>query len=119
MTETQTVDLAAWLTQIWDEQEKDATNPIKGEIHSRDCESTREHIPFPCECGVPEQILARNAADRRVLELHAPYDHEGIGVLCICCAGGAGAGPDWPCETLRLMASPYIDREGFQEAWRV
>ena len=114
-----TDDLVGWLTQVWDEQEKDASNPIKGEIHSRDCESIREHTPLPCECGVPEQILNRIAADRQILALHKPYDHEGIGVLCNRCEGGAGAGPPWPCQTVRLLAQPYADRPGFRDEWRV
>ena len=108
---TQTVDLAAWLTQIWDEQEKDAINPVKGEIHSRDCESIREHTPFPCECGVPEQILARLAADRKILaecqRMLAMDDWEYSDV------------PDLAEFVMRRQAEPYSDRPGFQEAWRV
>jgi hypothetical protein len=95
VTETQTVDLAAWLTAIWDEEEQLA-----------------EAIQFANVGGwlSPASVLARIAADRKILELHAalpgPY-----WPFCEACGG------HWPCLTVRLLASPYKGREGWQEAW--
>ena len=147
MTEQQTVDLVEWLTKVWDEEERaakacfsinvlaDMLNGIQpprwvrdgariyddrargngqpivrvGHSWAREIDHIVTHDPA--------SVLARIAADRAILDLHAqawdtskderaePYDH------CATCWGG------WPCPTLRLLASPYKGREGWQENW--
>jgi hypothetical protein len=65
---------------------------------------------------------AERESKRRIIELHAvdtypfgdiptggPYDP----ALCQTCENEAV-----PCRTLRLLALPYADREGYREAWR-
>ena len=71
----------------------------------------------------PQQQLARIAAQRQILALHKPYQRI-IGLGCEVCLGSANEGrdaafPGFPCPTLRLLAQPYADRPGWQEAWRV
>jgi hypothetical protein len=80
VTETQTVDLAAWLTQIWDEEEAVLQRSVG-----------------------THWWKARFAANREILD------------------GPRGGGPDhWDewSATIRVLASAYADRPGFQEAWR-
>jgi hypothetical protein len=100
MTDTTTVDLATWLTSIWDEEEAREREQTYIEFTS-----AFEQVNYK---GNP-LTLARIAADRKILELH----------------GGGVSYPDecglcnepLPCETVRLLASPYKGREGWQEAW--
>ena len=154
MTETQTVDLAAWLTRIWDEEERrenakrtwrpdappmDVTTDLdRGGVYVSNPGSGIQHwlstedydrtylIPAP-----DKQVLARIAADRKILELHrGPHDcrvfktgSHPAGWL----SAGSTAGQwayvsterfvDQPCPTKLVLASPYKGREGWQEAW--
>jgi hypothetical protein len=152
VTETQTVDLAAWLTRIWDEEERlakaaasgysgaswemsldvigaggrgyVAVGPYGGDIDS----DIGTHIA----CHDPASVLARIAADRKILELHKievrkvdtpPFDEltgerwpDTYDVTCAIC-GWAAEDPTSACSTVRLLASPYKGREGWQEAW--
>lgn len=126
MTETQTVDLAAFLTAIWDEEERREREQTYIEFTS-----AFEQVNYK---GNP-LTLARIAADRKILELHTG-GHE-------CPELRTGTYPDdWPenvswgqpggmwkhtaveryedgeyCPTARLLASPYKGREGWQESW--
>ena len=126
MTETQTVDLAAWLTAVWDGD----TRRFGG--HEEDCESVYL-AKYPCDC-VYGELLARIAADRKILELHTgshscPELKTGIHPDDYPEGSPWGkAGEPWrhasneyfedqPCPTQRLLASPYKGREGWQEAW--
>jgi hypothetical protein len=68
-------------------------------------------------------VLARIAADRKILELHS-YELNRFGQpirpgdpRCTTCASQDENGERWPCGTVRLLASPYKGREGWQEAW--
>lgn len=127
MTETQSTDLAAWLTAVWDEEERLATS-----IHDADCDSIpREGYngPFPCDCGVPASVLARITADRKILAEHAPSDGN-----CRTCCGEPYCevywdGEEetvvwqrkalaWPCPTIRLKADQYASRPDRSE-WLV
>lgn len=111
-------DLAAWLTRVWDEQEKRS-----GGIHAEDCESIpREGYngPFPCDCGVPALMLAQVAAEKQILTLHV-YTVDGSGwVDCTNC-GEVGRETEGVTECLhrRLLAQPYANRPGYRDEWRV
>lgn len=104
MTETQTVDLAAWLTAIWDEEER---------LAKRAAQEIPGHNPDHPYCIDPSMVLARIAADRKILELHS-VNHE--------CTNGRETlyierAFDDLCPTVRLLASPYKGRDGWQEEW--
>jgi hypothetical protein len=63
--------------------------------------------------------LAYVEAERRIVELHGGNQY---GVCETCMdpsphAAGDVGGADWPCLTLRLLASPYADRDGYDPAW--
>lgn len=134
MTETQTVDLAAWLTRIWDEEERRLTRATNRgawvadglSVKHQPTGDTLARFVYPgdadhAEHWQPGAVLARIAADRKILELHKPYQRI-IGLGCETCLGSAvknkpASFPGWPCPTLRLLASPYKGREGWQEAW--
>jgi hypothetical protein len=98
VTETQTVDLASWLTAIWDEDEAEARK-----------EKYRDDAwwmdgPFDADF-----VLARIAADRKILA-------ECQRILAVDGWEYSDA-PELAAMTIRLLASPYKGREGWQEAW--
>ena len=125
-------DLAAWLTQIWDEQEKAAraafsnqadpeegwgedgraVTPHVGVIHE---DVQRAHVV----AWHPGVVLARLAADRQILALHK-HTADPVGWIDCGTCGEAGHEADkvkW-CQHVRLLASPYADRPGYREEWR-
>jgi hypothetical protein len=106
-------DLAAWLTQVWDEQEK-AADPA----------DRRDIIYYPAErSGFPvsnvepierASVLARIAADRQILAFVQRVQLN------------AGEPPHWDVgdaealgHVVKLLAQPYADRPGFRDEWRV
>jgi hypothetical protein len=106
VTETQTVDLAAWLTVIWDEEERLAIKAAQ-EIPG--------HNPDHPYCIDPASVLARIAADRKILAQLRLIDS---GVLLV------GSTQDAQRENrsgllfaVLALASPYKGREGWQEDW--
>lgn len=73
----------------------------------------------------PDGVLADIDAKRRMLDEHphvpaAPWGStEVTSVGCQVCSGnGQGVIGDGWCKTVRLLALPYADRPGYQEAWR-
>lgn len=151
-----TADLAAWLTQIWDEEErlaKAAMSPARrylaadsgvwGTFHGGGIEDaasgdvivydegtpTSEQADF-IAAHDPASVLARIAADRKILAEHAAS-----GGKCRTCCGEPymeefwdgetetvewnRADLAWPCPTVLLLASPYADRPGFRSEWLV
>lgn len=118
----ETDDIAAWLTAIYDEQERSTraallaiTSRLSGYeaedpfelLHDRDYSAYAFHVP-------PELVLARIAADRKILALHAPFQGLEPPHPSYCEACGAS----WPCATVRLLALPHADRLGYNEQWR-
>ena len=112
-----TADLAAWLTEIWDEQEKAARHILDGGhwhgIHVNSATEVAVHI----EAWNPERVLARIAADRQILAEFVARDKDMDLML----------GPDclrqreWSGLRLALLlkAGQYKDRPGFNPDWRV
>ena len=131
-------DLAAWLTQIWDEREATAKaamgaggrylSPDSGNWETFQnggvCDSTSgdtivhdEGSPTPEQAAFiaandPASVLARIAADRQILAMHTGH-HE-----CPSIEDNCGWVTDDRCSTVRLLALPHADRPGYQEAWR-
>lgn len=93
-------DLVAWLTQILDEDEKEA-----GYDKYRD-DSWWMEGPFDAD-----NVLADIAAKRAILALHSGDDDWP-------CQSAAGNWVYEPCPTLRLLASIYADRSGYDESWK-
>jgi hypothetical protein len=57
----------------------------------------------------PARVLAEVAAKRQIVELHFLRSS---GRLC-------NEDDDlWPCETLRLLARPYVDHPDYRHEWR-
>lgn len=119
----QTDDIAEWLTQVWDDEERRA----KAQSHWADgwLEPAPRSGPSHGYVGAPvrpttDQIVARITADRQILALHQPESADSL--FCITCAGQVIAGDleadPWPCATVRLLALPYADRPGYREDWR-
>lgn len=70
--------------------------------------------------GSPARILREVAAKRELLELH--YDgNPGPGDVHYCgtCHDYyMHQAEDWPCETVRVLASAFSDHPDFDEEWR-
>jgi hypothetical protein len=114
MSETRTTDLATWLTRIWDEEERLAKRA--GDWLTAPEIDNYGHLTVPSA-----SVLARIAADRKILELHTPTEAQLgprlVKACSVCGYAEMGVIATWPCLTLRLLASPYKGREGWQEAW--
>lgn len=119
----QTDDIAAWLTQIWDEEEQSArfAHDLAASIDYgivdfqwvrfvRDALGgmVRSHS-FDAGAPSPASVLARIVADRKILALHVGGSYPDECGLC---------NESLPCETVRLLAEPYADRPGYNEQWR-
>lgn len=71
----------------------------------------------------PERVLAEVEAKRRILDEHATTQTNAIGDgmrvvdvdVCRTCSNKHGV----PCTTLRLLALPYADVDGYREEWRL
>jgi hypothetical protein len=131
-------DLAAWLTAVWDEEEEamrrvgervwfvcddghveeprreDGPPFGSGEYERRDDGEYRlpNHHNTWLLALDPASVLARIAAYKELLALHSGDNDE-------ACQSYAGNWIYEPCETLRLLASPYADRDGFRSEWLV
>lgn len=124
-----TVDLAAWLTAIWDEEQATAEHASPGPWRLNDEHSevlavddievctafalsnnqlrwTARHIALQD----PSAVLARIAADRKLLELHTGDNDEP-------CQSYAGNWTYEPCDTAKALASRYADRPGCRAEW--
>lgn len=126
--EQQTVDLAAWLTRIWDEEERlakaafssqedpengwgedgRAVTPHVGVIHE---DVQRAHVVR----WHPGTVLTRIAADRKILEdyLKAVEDSRPSGNPTLW--GKEARFGLW--IAVQHLASPYKGREGWREEW--
>ena len=124
-----TVDaLAAWLTQIWDEEERLAKSGDWGVRSGSKLWVQTISSPgiAPGICASPQHVLARIAADRKILAEHrieevVSIDPETRGrafLVCLRCRSGERQ-LVWPCTTVRLLAEPYQDRPGFRPEWAV
>jgi hypothetical protein len=98
-------DIAAWLTAIWDEQEKDVAVAVLA----------AESAPPPAHDHrlTPRENLTRIAADRQILDFVRRAnanagDPPGM--------DRADANALW--YVIRLLALPYADRPGYREEWK-
>ena len=76
----------------------------------------------------PARVLRDVAARRRLLALHEPSRNVGRDSdpddpatyvdCCGWCQSTVVKPGDWPCETLRLLASVYADHPDYREDWR-
>jgi Family of unknown function (DUF6221) len=101
-------DLITWLRAQLDDDERDA--PMR---HRLTCDYAPSDGAEPCSCALPDLTLAEIDAKRRIVAMHLP---EPMGYIeadrCPQCR------LPWPCETMRLLALPYADREGYRDEWR-
>jgi hypothetical protein len=75
----------------------------------------------------PARVLREIEAKRQIVKLHGRATLRGGGgaqhfdtsTVCRSCEPNHQfPEQSWPCPTLRLLALPYADREGFREEWR-
>jgi hypothetical protein len=93
-------DLRAWLPSMSNEPWDEARNVWADAAH--------------IAAHGPARVLREVDAKRRIVDAHerSPMP-KGDTADCAQCWGAV-----WPCPTLRLLALPYDDRDGYQEAWR-
>jgi hypothetical protein len=114
-------DLAAWLLERLSEDEHGWC------AHSEDCSVYTWDAR--CDCGGQERWRAECDAKRRIVELHKPGGRTSVGddtdpaswrEYCETCGSGEPYEYPtwWPCDTLKLLALPYADREGYREEWK-
>ena len=66
----------------------------------------------------PARVLRGVERDRRIIELHHPVElPDEMADACAACEV-TGAYPEYPCDTLRLLALPYVDHPDYREEWR-
>ncbi|MEW2351458.1 DUF6221 family protein [Streptomyces sp. NPDC006684] len=66
----------------------------------------------------PVRTLAEVEAKRALLELHHEVeDPQEMQDFCATC-DVTGKYPEYPCQTLRLLALPYADHPDYREEWR-
>lgn len=130
-------DLAEWLLEQIAEDEEGARMPPPGPW-SYDVGEPRESTVFSDPTGIsvalgwrrdtqhiarwnPARVLAECKAKRRIIELHQPVPYESDpfedcpdAYACDECQQTAGT---YPCPTLRVLALPYRDREGYRREW--
>lgn len=122
-------DLATWLTQIWDEEHQTALQASPGPwrvnaeeldmvlavddievctafaLSNNQLRWTARHIAGQD----PVRVLARIAADRRILAIHTEVDP---------CDAHDASFRKITCDTVRLMGVRYSGRPGYREEWK-
>ncbi|MGW4670107.1 DUF6221 family protein [Streptomyces sp. NPDC004324] len=128
-------DLALWLGEQLDEDERIAQAASPGPWEQSgvgdlgwtvsgpwaevpDSEQGRADADFIAKHD-PARVLREVEAKRRIAELHKPYDldardRSGPMIGCTECVHDDTI---YPCTTLRLLATVYQDRPGYQEGW--
>jgi hypothetical protein len=107
-----------------DLHEDEKTTP---DIHHRDCESVQFDYGGvalgPCNCGIPTLVLTDLAAKRRIVKEHEHVSGRGVsggpesfGRAVCHLDEGYVLSLGW-CQTVRLLALPYADRDGYDPAW--
>ncbi len=144
--ETQITDLAAWLTAVWDEEERLARDAASAEYPGPEWILSEDDVvgaahgdyvacgPYEGDIGEeigsfiaandPASVLARIAADRKILAWCTERDRIYVGTLASDPSDPANYVPGslaHPTDSvaLRLLASAYADRPGFNPRWSV
>lgn len=100
--------LVEWLARCMDQDEAEA------------CDWRDSHSPqFPSLVS-PDRVLAQVAAHRAILDLHRPrvLPRSHPTHRCQECGDVDEAPVEWPCPTVRHLATTYADRDGYDPDWR-
>lgn len=122
-----TDDLVAFLKTCVDAEEA-AAQDWERAPHTVDCGVRLGYwAERDCVCGYPKRVLAEVAAKRRIIDLHhslGPSAGTEDKLVCDACGPEEDIsfrvetyGRGWPCTTLRLLASVYAGRPGWQSEW--
>ncbi len=128
-TDDRVIDLAAWLLEQVDADADLARraqgNPWLGALIGARQAGKATYREF-VGTWTPSRALAECDAKRRIVKLHSHTkeiiwrDRSEDFEVCDVCGSGAGNQGciPWPCDTLRLLALPFQDREGYREEWK-
>lgn len=140
-------DLAAWLIQIWDEQEGDKVDELERSSQVRTIphpnEQTGQRVAMCEACNLDWAVAGSRDEVEKAAAVHLREAHDHEGVLALIAAHrailklhGNGEGHECPdgfldtaetvphcgyegnCLTIRLLASLHADRPGYREEWR-
>lgn len=103
------IDLATWLMGRIAEDEAEARYWT--------CDCAIEGFPLRHGSRCEERVKAECESKRRIVEIHRPHDYGDL-IACEVCADLSGEVEPWPCPTLRYLAMPYADRDGYDPEWR-
>lgn len=106
------VTLVEFLERMLDERESG------WKAHKRREDEGDEEKLYHFGQRLADELLTDIQVKRRILQLHRPVDGNR---RCRCCLGTLDPlplGPQYPCETLRLLALPYAGHEAYNPAWR-
>ena len=70
----------------------------------------------------PSAVLAECAAKRAIVELHGNInaDFQDDAAICQTCHDHHYHAPaDWPCPTIRAIASVYVDHADYRQEWEL
>lgn len=98
-------DIAEFLQARIAEDEADAAYR-----HREDCEHLDSVRPFPCECGVPQWVLAECAAKRAIVGDHIEEETR----YCPTCVE-----QEIPCNTLLRLAAVYAGHPDYRQGWQL
>jgi len=111
-------DLVRWLGEQLDTDAKTAEPYAEKAVHARDCVMLPDgfHVTYPCDCGVPERILADIEAKRALINKYTESEESLDRWTCpdmsdVGRAEGLGT-------AIALLAVSYADRPGYREDWR-
>jgi hypothetical protein len=122
-------DLIAWLRACLDDDERVARQVmaepggfyLEAETDDTNVMTIGAHVYR----WTPKRVLDEMDAKRRILDLHehvpaAPWGRTDVTEIgCTICAYRQDdvIGKGW-CQTVRLLALPYADREGYRDEWK-
>lgn len=122
-------DLTAWLRACLDDDERVANEAGPNELDDSrlfvlDDDYRHDKVIIPVA-----RVLDEIDVKRRIIEAHSPHPDGGMGwhpdggydtidQACRTCGTPDEYATAWPCHTIRLLAVPYADRDGYQESWR-
>lgn len=119
--------------------DEDRAQAVLRETHDSGCDTApQQHGCLdPCDCGMPERMLADCEAKRGVVEIHreSRFTDVTMGIadeaVCMVCHHVLDPGDNWdggslpmvqepfPCRTLRAVALPYAGHPEFREEWKL
>lgn len=101
---------APWVREAW--------SPILTEANSYIGDHLDERMGTFVARNDPERALREAETKRRLVDLH--HDIEDVQEMLDLCAvcEPTGKYPEYPCQTIQLLALPYVDHSDYRAEWK-